>query len=273
MSVGHWTIVTSVASYCPPEWFHTVWSLLFFIHHKQSPELSPCSQQRRVGTSRENAADSKEVGRFSRRGCLVLSALPWVKRWNPQCALKSTGVHKDWVQTWSSKPSEPSSCAASGILVLVFAGLHVVDTTCSHTAAGSWEGHSQVGFPFQPVCLYQGRNTVCLFRWDISLPLELQVTVNVTQALFPVRKGEKICLWIVSDVLPIVREDSIWWRITVPLKSCTSDRDLGQLLLPEMGDLSLISIKPESWIVASCPSALLEEKWMAWRWGWSSGSG
>lgn len=29
LSIGHWTIVTSVASYCPPESFHTVWSLLF----------------------------------------------------------------------------------------------------------------------------------------------------------------------------------------------------------------------------------------------------
>ena len=51
--------------------------------------------------------------------------------------------------TCSSRPSEPWSWAASGILVLVFAGLRVVDT--SHAAAGSWEGHSRVGFPFQPV--------------------------------------------------------------------------------------------------------------------------
>lgn len=60
-------------------------------------------------------------------------------------------------------------------------------------------------------------------------------------------------------MLPIVREDSIWWRITVLLKSCTSDRDLEQLLLPEMGDLSLISIKPVWGLVASCPFALLEK--------------
>lgn len=44
------------------------------------------------------------------------------------------------------------------------------------------------------------------------------------------------------------------------LKSCTSDRDLGQPPLPEMGDLSLISIKPEMCLVARCPSVLLEEK-------------
>ena len=212
----------------------------------------------------------------------------WVEQWNPQFAL------------WEGTPLRPTGdetmvmllkwkqrlCAnadlqlqtywtiilgCTGDPVLVFAGLRVVHT--SHTAAGSREGHSQLGFPFQPIRLYQGRNTVCLFRWDISLPLQLQVTVNVTQVLFPVRKGEKICLWIVSDVLPIVREDSIWWRITVLLKSCTSDRDLGQLLLPEMGDLSLISIKPELWLVGSCPSAFLEKKWIVWRGGGSSGSG
>lgn len=168
--------------------------------------------------------------------------------------------------TCSSKLSEPSLCAALGIPVLVFTGLHVVGAC--HTAAGSWEGQSQVSFPFQPICLYRGRNTVCLFRWDISLPPELQVTVNVTQALFPVRKGEKICLWIVSGVLPIVREDSIWWRITVLLKSCISDGDVGQLLLPEMGDLSdFHKTRIVTGSQLSTPQA-----WMAWRGGWSSGS-
>lgn len=103
--------------------------------------------------------------------------------------------------TCSSKLSEPSSCAVLGIPVLVFTGLHIVGA--SHTAAGSWGGQSQASFPFQPICLYWGRNTVCLFRWDISLPLELQVTVNVTQALFPVRKGGKNmpvnCLWCAAN--------------------------------------------------------------------------
>lgn len=111
------------------------------------------------------------------------------KRWGNDHFIKTKikdGLH---MLTCNSKPSAPSSWDASRILVLMFTGLHNIDN--SPTATRSWEGHSQISFCFQSVCIYQRRNSVCLFRWDISLPLELQVTVNVTQVLFPVRKVRK----------------------------------------------------------------------------------